>query len=227
MGRVIAAKLTYQPASHDDVRREMQGISYILTLSHPHLLKHFFAEEFFGRLIIAMDLADGNLLDRWTEHRRSESVLASAELTMHMRQAAEALDYIHERGLVHGGVNPEDILLLNGKVQIADPGPSALSVQPLTEIPTGNLSKTICMAPERRRGIEHFQSDQYALAASYVWLRSGQPLFGLETQFESIRSISCVSERECQVLVRALSAQPDARYPTCIEFVDALQTART
>jgi serine/threonine-protein kinase len=172
-----------------------------------------------------MGLADGNLLDRWRLGRAAATPLSVTELTHYMHQTAEALDFIHGEGFIHGGVNPEDILLVNGEVKVADPGPPVSWIEPHAQISTANLSKAICMAPERRNGINHFQSDQYSLAATYVWLRAGQPSFGLDAQPAAIRSITGCSEPASKVLMRALALEPDARFADCVQFVDALATA--
>jgi serine/threonine-protein kinase len=88
-----------------------------------------------------------------------------------------------------------------------------------------NLSKALCMAPERKRGHHHFQSDQYALAATYAWLRAGRPALGLDAEPEEIRTVGGLSRPEQEVLAKALSPGPDHRYPSCIDFADALQRA--
>jgi eukaryotic-like serine/threonine-protein kinase len=226
MGQLFAAKISFLPTEHEDTTREMVESVPIVTLNHPHILKLFTAEGYpQGRLLLVMELADGSLLDRWRQCRASGAVFPLGELVLYVRQAAEALDYIHGQGLVHGGINPGDILLLNGQVKLADPGPHVSSDQLFARIQATNLSKAICMAPERKRGNNHFQSDQYALAATYGWLRVGRPVLGLDSQPEEIRSISCLSQTEQEVLVKALSPGPDHRYPSCIEFADALQRA--
>jgi serine/threonine protein kinase len=77
-----------------------------------------------------MELADGSLLDRWRQCRASGAAFPVGELVLYVRQAAQALDYIHGHGLVHGGINPGDILLLDGQVKIADPGPPFRPINP-------------------------------------------------------------------------------------------------
>jgi len=219
---MFAAKISHQPAESEQVNHEMKATIRILEQRHPHLLKLYHGEGFYERLLLLMELADGTILDRWKQFSRSQTVFPLAELLRQMRQAAQALDHLHERGFIHGGINPEDILLVNGEVKVADPGPPLSLIRHDARISTANLSKAICMAPERQQGRDHIQSDQYSLAATYVWLRAGEPGFGLDTQPEAIRSIKCFSETECRVLMKAFSEEPDARYPTCTQFVEAL-----
>lgn len=224
MGQRFAAKISYLPADHEDTTREMQDSLPIITAKHPHILQLLSGESFHGgRLLLLMELADGSLLDHWRQCRASEEAIPLGALVRYLRQAAVALDYIHGNGLVHGGINPGDILLHNGHAKIADPGPSIDSDHSLKRIQLTNLSKAICMAPERKHGTNSVQSDQYALAATYAWLRAGQPIVGLENQPDSVRSIGCFTSREQQALLKALSPVPEHRYPTCVEFTDALQ----
>jgi serine/threonine protein kinase len=227
MGRLFAAKISHEPGDSVQVNHEMKATIRILQEQHPHLLKLYIAEGFYERLLLLMELADGTILDRWKQLSRSQTVFPLAELLRQMREAAQALDHLHEKGFIHGGINPEDILLVNGEVKVADPGPPLSSIRHDARVSTTNLSKAMCMAPERRQGRDHFQSDQYSLAATYVWLRAGEPAFGLDTQPEAIRSIKCFSEAECRVLMKVFSEEPDARYPNCREFVEALTIEAT
>jgi serine/threonine protein kinase len=205
----------------------MQEISHILTLRHLYILKHFYAEDAFGRLLLAMELADCCLLDRWRRYRDSSQAFPLTELALLLRQAAEGVDYIHEKDLIHGGINPGDILLLNGQVKIADPGPPIYASNSFARVQTANLSKAVCMAPERRRGEKHLQSDQFSLAATYTWLRVGQPVLGVEldSKLEGIPALSGLPAGEREVLLKALSPDPEGRFASCIEFANALREA--
>ncbi len=227
MGQFFAAKISYLPADHQDIAREMVEYGPIITrLRHSHIIQLFSGEGFAeGRLVLVMELADGSLMDRWKEFSAAGRVFPPRELVVYVRQAADALDYIHGHQLIHGGINPGDILLVNGQVRIADPGPPVSPDDPFVRIQIANLSKAICMAPERKLGTNYVHSDQYALAATYAWLRVGRPLLGLDTRPTDIRSVNCLSRPEQDVLVRALSSIPQERYPSCIEFADALQSA--
>jgi serine/threonine protein kinase len=223
-GRFFAAKLSYLPADHEEVTQEMQGTIRIIAENHPHILKLLSGESSIeGRLILVMELADGSLLDRWRHYRSSGAVFPWGELLFYMRQAAEALDYLHQRDFIHGGINPGDILLLDGQVKIADPGPFIRSDRQSARVHVTNLSKAFCTAPERKRGIDHFQSDQYALAATYVWLRAGYPTLSTDAQPEELSFVNCLSQPEREVLAKALSPEPDHRYSFCLEFVEALR----
>jgi serine/threonine protein kinase len=223
IGQLFAAKISYLPAEHEHITREMGETIRIMTERHRYILKLFSGEGCFdGRLLLVMELAEGSLLDRSRQYRASGAPFPVRELVLYVRQAAEALDYVHERDLVHGGINPGDILLLNGQARIADPTPVD---QAFARIQAANLSKALCMAPERRRGDKHFQSDQYALAATYAWLRIGEPALGLETHVQDMRTISHLLRPEQNVLERALCPEPDNRYRSCLEFAEALNRA--
>jgi serine/threonine-protein kinase len=225
LGRLFAVKISYLPADHQDVTEEMVESVRIFGENHPHILKLFAGEgsSIGGRLLLVMELANQSLLDRCRECRASGGAFPPAELNSYIRQAAEALDYIHGRELVHGGINPGDVLLLSNQVKIADPGPPVSPDWQFARIQLANLSKALCMAPERKRGDKHIQSDQYALAATYAWLRAGRPVLGLDSQAEEIRTVSSLSQLEQEVLIKALSPDPDHRYPSCTDFANALR----
>jgi serine/threonine protein kinase len=226
LGRLFAVKCSYLSADHEAISYEMRHSVPILSLTHPHILQLFACEGFIeGRLLLVMELADGSLMERWRQCRASGSGLPLVELMLSVQQVAEALDCVHERGFVHGGINPGDVLLLNGHVKIADPSPPLLSAQAYARLQAANLSKALCMAPERKHGSNTCESDQYALAATYAWLRIGHPVLELDARPEELRSISSLSASEQEVLVKALSVEPDRRYPSCIAFADALRCA--
>lgn len=171
-GRMFAAKISHEPADSGQVNHEMKATIRILEQRHPHLLMLYQGEGFYERLLLLMELADGTILDRWKQFSRSQTVFPVAELLRQMHQAAQALDHLHEKGFIHGGINPEDILLVNGEVKVADPGPPISSIRQDARVSTANLSKAICMAPERRQGRNHIQS-RSVFPRSHICLATG------------------------------------------------------
>jgi serine/threonine protein kinase len=177
-----------------------------------------------NRLTVALELAHDSLLGM------SQKGLSVAESARYIGEAAAALDALHGRDLlgrrlVHGGINPTDILICNGHAKVADLGPYPSGAP--TSIP---FYKAVCMAPEfRLQPVPEPvpESDQYALAASYVWVRLGEAAFAVPHTGILVGALctSRLPEAERRVLLRALSDVPRDRFPSCRAFVQALQEA--
>jgi hypothetical protein len=88
------------------------------------------------------------------------------------------------------------------------------------------------MAPEVWRGKASKYSDQYSLAYAYAELRLGHRAFAstdiastMHDHLDSTPNLEALPEAEKLVLLKALAKQPEARFPTCVEFVRALEAA--
>src|SRR5262249_34792585 len=75
----------------------------------------------------------------------------------------------------------------------------------------------------------HIHGDQYSLAATFFELRTGRRLYrdtGLPAlmrgHLHEIPSLDPLGQEEQRVLLKALSKNPEERYPDCLSFVHAL-----
>jgi serine/threonine protein kinase len=149
------------------------------------------------------------------------------ELLRHLREAAEALDALHEQGRRHGDVKPDTLLLVGGRVQLADPpAPSA-------PVGGGLVSGTPAyMAHEVWRAQPGDRSDQYSLACTYAELRLGRRPFSgndlasvMNEHLHGTPDLKPLPGAEQQALRKALAKDPGQRYPTCQELARALEQA--
>ncbi len=193
-------------------------------------------------LVIAMALADDSLENKLEYYRQQgASGIPLDELLEYMRQAAKGLDFLNEPrhlvngervGIVHRDIKPANLLLIGDSVVIGDFG-VATSLRQFDEKATEMVGSLGFMAPESLERLPTPTTDQYALAITYYYLRTGQMPYDAGQTFESLAQVhregrldfSLVDEREQAVLRKATALPPVPRYDNCAEFVKAVTAA--
>jgi serine/threonine protein kinase len=156
-----------------------------------------------------------------------------------MVQAAEALDYAHQFGIVHRDIKPANLLVdLHGRLWVADFGLAAFHDDVgLTQ--TGDLVGTLrYMSPEQALGqrtqLDH-RTDIYSLGATLYELMALKPIFGGDSRQELLRQISHDEPRPARALeksipieletivLKAVAKHPADRYTSAHEFAADLQ----
>ena len=151
------------------------------------------------------------------------------ELLSGMSDAANGLDALNDKGVQHRDVKPANLLLLKSGVKVADFGLAKALEQ--TVASNSGAGTIAYMAPECFKGQITQYSDQYSLAVTYYHLRTGHLLFkGDQAQvmyahLELQPDLSPLPPVEGTVLARALSKEPDKRWPDCMTFVNELMNS--
>jgi serine/threonine protein kinase len=233
-GIFVAVKKIYRPVGSDADQHEKKALDHIKNLRHPFLLAtHAYWISADGYLHIAMELADRTLRDRMREClKRGMPGIPPAELLRLMNQAAQALDYVHSQGLFHRDIKPDNILLKNGFAMVGDFG--LVRKEATLSMGSAGAGTLPYMGPEVFLGNVCKYSDQYSLAITYVELRSGgqRPFPPPANEFQAMMAaregapnVNMLEPAEQPILLRALAKNPEERFPTCVEFVEALETA--
>ncbi len=147
-------------------------------------------------------------------------------------QAANALQYAHEQGVLHRDVTPSNLILdEHGKVWVADFGlASAINHENITE--TGAVMGTIkYMAPEQYCHDGDARSDVYSLGLTLFELATLQPARNAKEFFKciaenrapqslpSLRQLNPAIDRDLEsIITRAIQATPSERYQTAREM---------
>jgi serine/threonine protein kinase len=216
--------------------KEIRSIRAVSSLEHPNLIR---IEQVWcqpGFVVIAMELADGSLLDLLDAYiSEFHTPIVGEQVCMYLAQAAAGIDYMNSRqhmidgvrvGIQHCDIKPSNLLLLGDTVKVADYGlASPTSTTLKFHRRAGTLDYT---APEVFQGRLSDWTDQYSLGVSYCVLRGGSlPFRDTPAKFEknfvrSVPDLSMLPVVEQPIVQRALSPTPQDRWPSCREFISRL-----
>lgn len=240
LNRPIALKLiTPRPFGLDPDWQERQDslikeAQSAALLAHPNIVTVFKAGKVEDTAFIEMELVLGQTL----ETRLEKTELDLNETISLLKQIATALDFAHARGVIHRDVKPGNIMLCEpGIAKLMDFGIAKLQSELL--VYSGELTGSpLFMSPEQVRGdVVSPRSDQYSLAAVAYRLLTGGHTFSADTVaqltyrvlFEHPVPVHVMNPRlnasVHESLKRALAKKAEERYPSCLAFVGALETA--
>jgi serine/threonine protein kinase len=237
-GRHVALKVLHpELAASLGPERFQREIETVARLQHPHILTVHDSGEAAGQLWFTMPFVEGeSLRDRL---RREQQLPVEAALRI-ATDAARALQYAHEHGVIHRDIKPENLLLTkDGSTLVADFGiAKALSGgdDRLTE--TGiSVGTPAYMSPEQATGDRTLdaRTDVYALGAVLYEMLAGEPPFTGPTaqaviakrfsgEVPRVRRVRpSVPESVELAVIRALAPVPADRFASATEFARALE----
>ncbi|MBI5881701.1 MAG: protein kinase [Elusimicrobia bacterium] len=219
---------------------------------HPHVVSLLDAELTGEIPFYVMDFLEKGSLERFVH---PASAVAPELASRWMREMAEALSYVHCKGLVHCDLKPANVLLdEEGRIRVADFGQSRI----VTES-SGALGTLFYMAPEQavilqdnEQAQPNVKWDVYALGATLYSILTGKIPYEHESKMALLKTSSLrerlkayrelvfskplpecasatrgwVDEDLAAMLAKCVSADPERRYADMAEVLADLQ-ART
>ncbi len=231
-GLVKAIKFVYGFLNEDRASRELKALNRIKTVRHPFLLSLERIEVVDGQLLVVTELAEASLKDRYDECRASGLIgIPRDELMRYMRDTADVLDFMNEEhSLQHLDIKPENLLLLAGRVKVADFG-LVKDIHDATASLMGGLTP-LYAPPEVFDGRPSRRSDQYSLAIVFQEMLTGELPFPGTTAMQLARQhlharprLSALEPYDQEIIAHALAKAPADRFANCCEMVDALERA--
>jgi serine/threonine protein kinase len=233
----VAVKvITY--AEMDDVllRRFEQEIAATCRLNHPNIVRGLDYGRYGEYPFLVMEYVAGESLgDRIVR----DCLLPEADAVAIIVQASAAIDYIHRRGIIHRDIKPDNILIgTDGTVKITDMGlikNTGMDLN-LTGLATG-LGTPNFMAPEQfsdARAADP-RCDIYSLGASLYMALAGELPFDARTDLAILKKkltddltgkkpqiAPNLNRRVEEAIRRSVKSDPEQRYATASDFVEAL-----
>jgi serine/threonine protein kinase len=241
--RRVALKLIAPEAAADEVfaRRFAEESKIAASIEHPNVVPIYAAGEEGGVPFIAMRyVAGADLARRLARDGRLEPA-AAVEL---IAQIGNGLDAIHAAGLIHRDVKPANVLLAGEAgaehAYITDFGVARNVATESGLTQTGRFVGTLdYVAPEQiSGGLIDARVDVYALGCLLFKLLTGEVPFPKEGEAARLYAhlndpppvpslyVPEVSMALDDVVVRAMSKQPEDRYPSAGDLGRAAQAAQ-
>ncbi len=239
--RRVAIKLLAPELAEDGSFRErfLRESELAASLEHPNVVPIHDAGAVEGQLYIVMRYVEGTDLSALL---RQEGLLEPGRALAIVAQVADALDFAHDRGLVHRDVKSSNVLIASqGGAEhcyLADFG-IATSASHSSLTANGQMVGTLdTIAPEQIEGreVDH-RADIYSLGCVLYECLAGEPPFrrssGLAVMYGHLEEAPPrISERRPElasgldeVIAKALAKAPAARYASCGELVEAASVA--
>ncbi len=238
LNRIVAVKmiLSGQFAGPEDVKRFYVEAEAAAQLDHPGIVPVYEVGEHEGQHFFSMGFLDGGSLAK----RVVAGPLPPREAAELVRDVAEAVQYAHDRGVIHRDLKPGNILLdKTGKPRVTDFGLAKITDGGSDLTGTGQILGTPAyMPPEQAAGRVNLVgklSDVYSLGAILYCLLTGRPPFLAATPLEtllqvqrqepiSLRKLNPSIPRDIDTIVlKCLDKIPSRRYESAQAIADELQ----
>lgn len=240
MDRTVAIKvLPYQFASNPEfLGRFQQEVRLIARLEHPHILPVYDSGEHQGIPYLVMRFLEAGTL----KERIQAQKLSLTEVNRLFTQLADALHYAHEQGVIHRDIKPSNAMIdKRGDLFLTDFGIAKLIEGSAQFTATGAITGTPAyMSPEQAQGQPlDVRSDVYSLGIVLYEMLTGRVPFEAETPLAVILKhiqeplpppslhVAGLPPAIEVVLLKALAKNPEQRFESVAEFLQAWQNALT
>jgi serine/threonine protein kinase len=225
----VALKVLTAQTNERTLRRFQREAQILATLRHPNIVSiDQFGIADNGRPYLVMEFIDGISLRSALKERGQIPADETLRLAI---QVCNALKYLHQNGVIHRDITPNNILLTKeGDAKLVDFGTAKLfddDTQKLTT--TGNLVGTpLYMSPEAVHGTVDERSDLYALGCIMYECITGKPPYEGDSLFALMEMHAKVTIPICPgiasgVVQKALAKRPEDRYQSAAQLKNDIE----
>lgn len=239
--KIIAAGELAEPRVVQRFRREAEAAA---ALEHPNIVSIYEVGEQGGLPYFSMRLIEGPTLAETLAQRgpggQPQTRAALEAMVALVGRLARAVQFAHERGVLHRDLKPGNVLLdLHGEPHLTDFGLAKLMEQDSSLTLTNAILGTPSyMAPEQADGDARAATtatDVYGLGAILYELLTGRPPFQGATPVETLRQVAEWEPRRPALLnpavdrdleticLKALAKEPSRRYVSAAALANDLE----
>ncbi len=223
-------------SSQDNLKRFKYEAMSSASLNHPNIVRVYNQGEIDGRPYIANEFIKGQTLKEKIEFSTKLTVLESCEI---MLQLTSAVEYIHNHGVIHRDIKPQNVYYMSdGTVKLGDFGIAMEEGDAKDNSSASIMGSVHYLAPEICQS-KHVttKSDIYSLGVTFFELLTGRLPYEDGTPVDiAIQHVkkpfpspckfnSNISKEIEHIIFKACKKNPDERYASAKEMHDDIEIA--
>ena len=231
--RKVALKLYTSKANDTWVKAAHREAEILASMDHPHIMDLYDVGEYNGYFYQVVEYVDGKSLQDMLEPEDPTPISVVLKL---MIDIADALDYLHRLGIVHGDVKPGNIMVSSGGIPIlVDFGISETAQEnAFQDLAVGTPPY---ISPEGWRSIRDKRSDLWAFGMMLHHMLAGRLPFDTTNSAEIKRIVTSqmpldfsslrksAPQPVTRIVERCLQRDPDQRYQSAVDLRRDLESA--
>jgi tRNA A-37 threonylcarbamoyl transferase component Bud32 len=235
--KIIHPHLTKQPQFVQQFEQEATAVAQ---LRHQNIVRVYDFRRDQGIYYMVLEYIPGETLaQKMAALNQADMRLPLTESVRIAINLSDAVDYAHQRRMIHRDIKPQNIMInLLGEPILMDFGIIKLVGQDINNLGTNAvLGSALYMSPEQARGEPvGFRTDIYAMGVVLYEMLSGTPPFQGKTTKEILKQQvennppdlhlrnPNIPQTLIAIVERAMAKQPDRRYANAADMTTALQT---